>query len=159
STARPCLANRFLCWAAKIEKLDRPGKTITFKWVWVGAALIVPNMAAHASAASMRLRVGRMVDPSGFVLIKSNTGRAEFVQPSASVVVLALERKPFDHGFLAEALAQAIHCLLGAGAAAIDEIGEIRAVRLAQAGEPDADEPKHGAVDLAPEQIPPHGED
>ena len=68
STARPCLANRFLCWAAKIEKLDRPGKTMIFKWVWAGAELVVPNIAAQASAPSMRLRLVRMVDPSGFVV-------------------------------------------------------------------------------------------
>jgi hypothetical protein len=41
---------------------------MTFKWVWAGAALIVPNIAAQASAPSMRLRVVRMVDPPGFVV-------------------------------------------------------------------------------------------
>src|ERR1041385_4468594 len=78
---------------------------------------------------------------------------------TASFILLAFEREPFDDGFFAEALAQAIHRLFGAGAAPVDEIGEIRAVRLAQAGESDADEPKHRAVGLAPEQIAPDGED
>jgi energy-converting hydrogenase Eha subunit E len=41
---------------------------MTFKWVWAGAALIVPNIVAQASAPSMRLRVVRMVDPPGFVV-------------------------------------------------------------------------------------------
>jgi hypothetical protein len=39
-----------------------------FKWVWAGAELVVPNIAAQASAPSMRLRLVRMVDPSGIVV-------------------------------------------------------------------------------------------
>jgi hypothetical protein len=34
---------------------------MTFKRVWAGAELMVPSIAAQASIASMRLRVGRMV--------------------------------------------------------------------------------------------------
>jgi hypothetical protein len=57
-----------LCSAAKIEKLDRPGKTMTFKWVCAGAELMVPSIVAQAKIPSMRLRVGRMVDPPGLVV-------------------------------------------------------------------------------------------
>jgi hypothetical protein len=59
------LANRSLCWAAKIGRFDRPGKTITFNGVWAAVALMVPNIAAPASVAVMRVRIDRIVGPPG----------------------------------------------------------------------------------------------
>jgi len=72
SIARPCLANRFLCWAAKIGKFDKPGKTITLSWVWAGAAPVAPNIIAQASMPIIETRVGSIViaDPPGFVVRK-----------------------------------------------------------------------------------------
>jgi hypothetical protein len=66
------LGEQFLCWAAKIGKLDRPGKTITLSWVWAGAALMAPNIIAQASVPIIEMRVGSIViaGPPGFVVRK-----------------------------------------------------------------------------------------
>src|SRR5262249_12939212 len=63
--ARPCLANRFLCWAAKIEKLGRPGNTMTFTAVCACAAPTVPIIAAPASAAMVELLHATIATPPG----------------------------------------------------------------------------------------------
>src|SRR5215472_7201830 len=148
--------------------LERPGKTITLSWVWAGAALIVPNIIAQASVPIIETRVGRMghsrILPASLSQSsgpKSNTGRDAFVQPVGSFVlvrVVAIERKPLDDGFIAEPFAQSVDGLLGLGAAAIDEVGEVGPVGVAERREPDADQAKHGAVGFAREQVAPGGE-
>jgi hypothetical protein len=93
-----------------------------------------------------------------FIDPKSNTSRAAFVHGAGSLVLLALERKSLDHGFITETLPQPIDRLLGFGAAAVDEVRKIGAVGIGQPGKPDADEPKHRAVGFTREQIAPDRE-
>ena len=72
---------------------------------------------------------------------KSNTGRGAFVHRFGSfVLVVAVECKPFDDGFIAEPFAQPVDRLLGLGAAAVDEVGEIGSVGVAERREADADQ-------------------
>src|SRR5215813_11908424 len=90
---------------------------------------------------------------------KSNTGRGAFVHRFGSfVLVVAVECKPFDDGFIAEPFAQPVDRLLGLGAAAVDEVGEIGSVGVAERREADADQAEHGAVGFAREQVAPGGE-
>src|SRR5262249_12933018 len=60
--------------------------------------------------------------------------------------------------FIAEPFSQPVDGLLGLGAAAVDEVGEIGPVGVAERREADADQAKHGAVGFAREQVAPGGE-
>src|SRR5262249_57686813 len=103
------------------------------------------------------MRVGSIViaNPPG-LSAGSNTGSAAFVQRLGSfVLVVIVERKPLDDGFIAEPFAQPVDGLLGLGAAAVDEVGEIGPVGVAQRREADADQAKHPALRFPPEQVPP----
>jgi hypothetical protein len=88
----------------------------------------------------MSVCIDRIVVPPGWSdVLDSNTDGTAFVQRPGLI----------HHGFIAEAPPQPVDCVLGLGAAAIDEVGEIGVVGIAQPREPDADEPKHRTVGFA----------
>src|SRR5215475_15389560 len=120
---------------------------------------MLANIAATASMTVISMRIDRIVVPPGLGRLLPSLTPAAPLSSSGSFVIFAFQREPLDHGFAAEPFTQAVDRLFGPGAAAVDEVGEIGAVGIAQIGEPDADEPKHRAVSLAREQFAPDRKD
>src|SRR5262249_57649691 len=88
-----------------------------------------------------------------WVIARSLTPPARLTSSASSLVPAALEGQSLHHGFSAEPLPQLVHGLLGAGSAAIDEIGEIGAIGIAQTRQPNADESKHRPLRFPPQHL------
>src|SRR2546427_1375791 len=134
---------------------------MTFKCVWAGAASTPASSPSPANAPIISFDLGphRMGSPLDCLKFDMSRRVRSRVRKSFFLILdVALERKPLDHGVIAESFAQPVDCLLGLGQPAIDQIGKVGSVGIAQRGYADPDQTEHAAVAFARQQLAAGGE-